>query len=72
MPHATVTRGVLNLPASSVEREASSTLLDATGRRVMQLRTGPNDLSALAPGVYFVRANGPDGSVAAGKVTVVR
>jgi hypothetical protein len=26
-----------------------------TGRQVMALRPGPNDVRALAPGVYFVR-----------------
>jgi hypothetical protein len=31
-------------------------LLDATGRRVMSLRPGPNDVSRLAPGVYLVRS----------------
>jgi hypothetical protein len=30
-------------------------LLDASGRKVMDLRPGPNDVSRLAPGVYFVR-----------------
>jgi hypothetical protein len=31
------------------------TLLDASGRNVMELVPGPNDVSRLAPGVYFVR-----------------
>ncbi|MFO7650311.1 MAG: M14 family zinc carboxypeptidase [bacterium] len=53
--HATVVLSVLRLPASSVGREASSVLLDATGRQVLDLRVGPNDVSRLAPGVYFVR-----------------
>jgi hypothetical protein len=48
-------RGVLMLTASSLEREASGVLLDATGRRVTSLRTGANDVSGLAPGVYFLR-----------------
>ena len=30
-------------------------LFDATGRRAAVLRPGPNDISHLAPGVYFVR-----------------
>ncbi|MFO7649972.1 MAG: S8 family serine peptidase [bacterium] len=51
--HATVIRSVLCLPASSVEREASSDLLDACGRSVTRLKPGPNDVSHLAPGVYF-------------------
>jgi hypothetical protein len=30
-------------------------LWDATGRRAAALQSGPNDISHLAPGVYFVR-----------------
>jgi hypothetical protein len=33
-------------------------LLDATGRQVLAIRPGPNDVSSLAPGVYFVMAEG--------------
>jgi len=29
-------------------------LLDAAGRKVVELRAGPNDVRHLAPGVYFV------------------
>ena len=53
---ATVVRGVLFLPsASGVKREASSVLLDISGRKVLDLHFGANDVRALAPGVYFVR-----------------
>jgi len=51
----TIVRRVLHLPASSVRRGASSALLNAAGRKVMDLRAGVNDVSGLAPGVYFVR-----------------
>jgi hypothetical protein len=55
-PLATVIRNVLFLPMpSSVEREASSVLLDIGGRKLMDLTPGPNDVSRLSPGVYFVR-----------------
>jgi hypothetical protein len=55
-PEPTVIRGVLFLPlASGVEREASSVLLDISGRKVMDLRPGANDIRHLAPGVYFMR-----------------
>jgi hypothetical protein len=30
-------------------------LLDVSGRKVMDLASGANDVRALAPGVYFVR-----------------
>jgi len=56
---ATIVRGVLFLPgASSVMRGASCVLLDISGRKVMDLRPGANDVRALAPGVYFVREGG--------------
>ncbi len=54
---ANVVRGVLNLPVSSFGPGHSS-LVDATGRRVLALRPGPNDVSHLAPGVYFVEPGG--------------
>lgn len=52
---ATIVRGVLTLPAATGQNEAPSALLDATGRQVLALRPGPNDVTSLSPGVYFVR-----------------
>lgn len=46
-----VIRGVLTLPASGT---TTCALLDRTGRVVMSLRSGTNDVSRLAPGVYFL------------------
>lgn len=54
-PQVTILRGQLMLPASGVMRDASNVLLDVNGRGVMDLQAGPNDVSLLAPGVYFVR-----------------
>ena len=55
-PLATVIRGILFLPpASGVERLASSVLLDISGRKVLSLHEGANDVRSLSPGVYFVR-----------------
>ena len=34
---------------------AASWLLDISGRNVLDLKPGANDVRALAPGVYFVR-----------------
>jgi hypothetical protein len=53
----TIIRGVLYLPdAVGGERSAvSAHLLDISGRKVLDLKPGPNDVRALAPGVYFVR-----------------
>ncbi|MBM3321904.1 hypothetical protein FJY69_00245 [candidate division WOR-3 bacterium] len=45
---ATVVRDMLWLP------QAASCLRDAAGRRVLDLRAGANDVSRLAPGVYFI------------------
>jgi len=54
---ATVVSGVLFLPeAKGEERQATGVLLDALGRRVMELQPGSNDVSDLSPGVYFVRS----------------
>jgi len=40
--------------ASSRKPQAAS-LLDAAGRKVVDLRAGANDVRGLAPGVYFIR-----------------
>ncbi|MFO7651815.1 MAG: hypothetical protein R6X13_10810 [bacterium] len=51
-----VVRGVLSLrPSADGSRQV---LLDACGRRVRDLKPGDNDVSRLAPGVYFVRGQG--------------
>jgi hypothetical protein len=55
MESATVARGMLFLPETSNHRPQTSSLLDVSGRRVMGLNPGANDVRALAPGVYFVR-----------------
>jgi hypothetical protein len=49
----TMVRFVLSLQERP--NSGSSALLDAAGRRVMDLQDGTNDVSRLAPGVYFVR-----------------
>jgi DNA-binding beta-propeller fold protein YncE len=64
-PDATVIRATLRLAG----REPAS-LLDITGRKVMELLPGANDVRHLAPGVYFVRATG-SGRTAPGVTKVV-
>jgi hypothetical protein len=60
----TIARGVLFLPRDMTELTGNSgrvprpALLNAAGRMVLALRSGPNDISHLAPGIYFVRAVG--------------
>jgi hypothetical protein len=49
----TIVRGVLLLPVSPFTIHSS--LFDMTGRKVMALHPGRNDVSRLSPGVYFVR-----------------
>lgn len=58
---ASIAHGVLNLTSDISHLTSNFVLLDATGRRVMPLRIGPNDVTGLAPGVYFV-SSGPSAS----------
>jgi len=68
----TIIRGVLFLPANGDGRRASSELLDITGRKVQELVPGPNNVSRLAPGVYFVRSETRSRQSEIAKVTVTR
>jgi hypothetical protein len=53
---ASIVRGVLFPPGDrGLGTGDRSVLMDVSGRRVMNLRPGANDVRALAPGVYFVR-----------------
>jgi hypothetical protein len=47
---ATIVRGLLRMRA----RSGPNRLLDITGRKVLDLLPGANDVRSLAPGVYFV------------------
>jgi DNA-binding beta-propeller fold protein YncE len=51
----TIVHGVLWLPKASSFKAAQSRLLDISGRKIADLHAGANDVSRLAPGVYFVR-----------------
>jgi hypothetical protein len=46
-------------------------LVDITGRRVMTLRQGENDVSSVAPGVYFLRSAAGKGKATRSTVTKV-
>jgi len=50
----TIVRGILNLQSEICNLKSAIILLDASGRKVLDLAPGPNDVSHLAPGVYFV------------------
>jgi len=54
---ASVVRNVLFLQKGASPSSSASELLDATGRKVLTLRPGPNDVSQLAPGVYFITSS---------------
>jgi hypothetical protein len=54
-PAATIVRGVLNLQSAVYSLQSEVALLDAAGRKVLDLEPGANDVRALAPGVYFIR-----------------
>jgi hypothetical protein len=75
----TVVRGVLLLPRDMTELPGNSdrvprpVLLDISGRKVMDLLPGANDVSRLSPGVYFVRdAQAQAQAQATHKVVVAR
>ncbi|MEO0079943.1 MAG: sialidase family protein [candidate division WOR-3 bacterium] len=51
---AIIVCGVIFLPAVGVRRKGLNLLLDISGRTVMELMPGPNDVRQLAPGVYFI------------------
>jgi len=68
----TVVRGVLNLEAYGRQHTAyRAELLDVSGRRVLDLHPGANDVSRLAPGVYFVRAVAHESSVGGCRKVVI-
>jgi hypothetical protein len=54
-PEPTIVRGVLDAVGSRQNTEYRADLLDVSGRKVMDLQPGVNDVRALVPGVYFVR-----------------
>jgi hypothetical protein len=71
----TIVRGILHLPeAVSGQRSGVGSMLDISGRRVLDLKPGPNDVRRLAPGVYFVRVQGSGvrGRGEVGKVVITQ
>jgi hypothetical protein len=71
----TVVRGALVLGAADSRQNTGyrAELLDVCGRKVVELRSGANDVRALAPGVYFVRAVSREPSaVSCHKVVIAR
>jgi len=62
----TIVRGILNLQSGIWNPESDFVFLNASGRKVMELQPGENDVRHLAPGVYFIRAEDPRGQGYAG------
>jgi hypothetical protein len=62
----TVVRGILEVPSENQDSPGSSrmgirshnsvVLLDISGRKVLDLQPGANNVGGLAPGIYFVRS----------------
>lgn len=50
-----IVHGVLHLQSAIHNLQSEIALLDISGRKVLGLAPGPNDISGLTPGVYFVR-----------------
>jgi len=78
-PRATVVRDLLFLPRDMTGTGSAVSdgvprlsLLDASGRRVLELKPGANDVSALPPGVYFVISPSPFSSPPEGERVGVR
>ncbi len=71
-PTASHARGVINLTPGDSDRMADFTLLDATGRQVMALRPGDNDVSGLAAGAYFVQTTAGNRRSTVARVVVAR
>jgi aminopeptidase N len=69
-PQPTIVRGVLYLQGAQSPKPQASSLLDVSGRKVLGLVPGPNDISGLAPGVYFVASDGAPKTVRADKVMI--
>jgi hypothetical protein len=55
-PGPSIVRGVLFMTGARDEGQGTrDELLDISGRKVLNLRPGANDVSHLAPGIYFMR-----------------
>ncbi|MEO0069133.1 MAG: hypothetical protein ABIK23_08435, partial [candidate division WOR-3 bacterium] len=70
---ATIVRNVLKLETTEdrgpkTEYRTQVFLVDITGRKVLELKPGDNDIRHLAPGVYFIKS----GSLIDKKVVITR
>ncbi|MFO7675171.1 MAG: hypothetical protein R6X12_02470 [bacterium] len=70
-PLPTIVRAVLAMPTAG-DPAARGQLLDVSGRSVMELAPGANDVRHLPAGAYFVRTVSADGRAAVRKVVIQR
>lgn len=75
----TLVRGVLYLlpspfplPRGEGQEAREWNLLDIAGRKVLDLVPGPNDVSGIAPGVYFIHSNTDNRQAEMTKLVVTR
>jgi hypothetical protein len=68
----TIIRGVLRTGDRGPKTGDRAGLLDVSGRKVMELHAGANDVSRLSPGVYFVHSSLADLPSSIDKVIVTR
>jgi len=61
---------MLGAPDSKQDTGSTALLLDVSGGKVAGLHQGANNVSHLAPGVYFVRQNGVRPGTYARKVLI--
>jgi DNA-binding beta-propeller fold protein YncE len=75
-PGPTIVRGVLRVADGTSPSASPSWLLDAAGRKVLQLARGVSDVSRLGVGIYFVRerpaVGGERSAVSVRKIVVTR
>jgi YVTN family beta-propeller protein len=67
-----IVRGVLKLGRQFTAYGSRPELLDVTGRKMLDLKAGDNDVSRLVAGVYFVRRLGPAEPADLERVLLVR
>jgi CubicO group peptidase (beta-lactamase class C family) len=71
-PLPTVVRNTLNLQSAIYNLQSGIALLDMSGRAVLHLAPGPNDVRSLPPGVYFATRTSARNVVHPSKVIVTR
>jgi len=61
---------LLLFPESAMGENQKAVLMDVSGRRVLKLKPGVNDVRCLASGVYFIRCQGEKGKT--DRVVIIR